>query len=32
LSRWRIMVLALAVLAGLTVTACQSTQDKAKVI
>jgi hypothetical protein len=30
LSRWRIIVLALAVLAGLTVTACQSTQDKAK--
>jgi hypothetical protein len=32
LSRWRIIVPALAVLAGLALTACQSSQDKAKVI
>jgi hypothetical protein len=29
LSRWRLIVLALAVLAGVTLTACQTTQDKA---
>jgi hypothetical protein len=32
LSRWRIIVPALAVLAGLSLTACQSSQDKAKII
>jgi hypothetical protein len=32
LSRWRIILPALAVLAGLTLTACQSSQDKAKII
>jgi hypothetical protein len=32
LSRWRIIVPALAVLAGLSLTACESSQDKAKKI
>jgi len=32
LSRWRIIVLALAVAAGVMLTACQSSQDKAKII
>jgi len=32
LSRWRIIALSLAVLAGVTLTACQSTQDKAKIV
>jgi hypothetical protein len=30
LSRWRVIALALAVLASLTLTACESTQDKAR--
>jgi hypothetical protein len=30
LTKWRIITLAMAVLGGLTLTACQSTQDKAK--
>jgi hypothetical protein len=32
LSRWRLSALALAILAGLTLTACQSSQDKAREI
>jgi hypothetical protein len=32
LIRWRPIVLALAVLAGVSITACQSSQDKAKII
>jgi hypothetical protein len=32
LIRWRLFALALAVTAGLTLTACQSSQDKAKII
>jgi hypothetical protein len=32
LSRWRIIVLATVVLAGVSLTACQSSQDKAKII
>jgi hypothetical protein len=32
LSRWRVSTLALAVLAGLSLTACQSSQDKARAI
>ena len=32
MSRWRIIVLALAVAAGVMLTACQSSQDKAKII
>ena len=30
--RWRVIALSLAVLAGVTLTACQSSQDKAKII
>jgi hypothetical protein len=32
LSRWRIIALAFVVLAGVSLTACQSSQDKAKII
>jgi hypothetical protein len=32
LSRWRVIALAFVVLAGVTLTACQSSQDKAKAI